>query len=300
MPLHFARSRAVADLLLGAGADIDARDIDHRSTAAEWMLGDADNPEKSRIEIAEYLVQRGATADIFLAAALGDTARARALLDANPKLLELRTGQGNYGERPPSSFHIYLWTIGSNLTPLQTAARFRRRETLDAMRAYASVEQRLLLACHEGDGDAARAIVESRPGMIDELTGPDRRALTDEAWTGNAKAVELMMELGFDPAVKSVSGPTGGTALHCAAWQGSVDSVGAILPYSRGRALIHVPDSTYNGTPLNWCNHGSLNCHDPKADHAEVARLLLAAGARVPEMFEASDEVAAVLRSHDA
>ena len=73
MPLHFARSRAVVDLLLAAGADIDARDIDHRSTAAEWMLDDARYPEKSRIEIAEYLVERGATADIFLAAALGDT-----------------------------------------------------------------------------------------------------------------------------------------------------------------------------------------------------------------------------------
>jgi ankyrin repeat protein len=300
MPLHFARSRAVVDLLLAAGADIDARDIDHRSTAAEWMLDDVQKPETSRIGIAEYLVQRGATADIFLAAALGDTPRVRALLDASPRLLELRTGQGDYGEKPPSSFHIYLWTIGSNLTPMQTAARFRRRQTLDAMRAYASVEQRLLLACHEGNGDEARATVESRPGIINELTGADARALTDEAWTGNAKAVELMMELGFDPAIKSVSGPTGGTALHCAAWQGSVDSVAAILRYPRGRALIHTPDSTYNGTPLNWCDHGSLNCHDPKADHAGVARLLLAAGARVPEMFEASEEVMAVLRSHDA
>ena len=172
MPLHFARSRAMVDLLLAAGADIDARDIDHRSTAAEWMLDDARYPEKSRIDIAEYLVHRGATADIFLAAALGDTARARALLDANPRLLELRTGQGDYGEKPPSSFHIYLWTIGSNLTPLQTAARFHRTQTLDAMRAYASVEQRLLLACNEGNRDEARAIVDSHPGIIEALAGP--------------------------------------------------------------------------------------------------------------------------------
>src|SRR5688572_15370827 len=37
-PLHFAKSRAAVDLLLNAGADIDARDVDHRSTPAEWML----------------------------------------------------------------------------------------------------------------------------------------------------------------------------------------------------------------------------------------------------------------------
>jgi hypothetical protein len=79
-----------------------------------------------------------------------------------------------------------------------------------------------------------------------------------------------------------------------------VECVSAILRYPSGRALIHTPDSTYKGTPLNWCNHGSLNCGNPKAEHAEVARLLLAAGARVPEMFEASDEVEAVLRAHAA
>jgi hypothetical protein len=33
MPLHFARSQRVVDLLLGAGADVDARDVDHRATA---------------------------------------------------------------------------------------------------------------------------------------------------------------------------------------------------------------------------------------------------------------------------
>ena len=40
LPLHFARSRPVVDLLLAAGAEIDARDVDHRSTAADWMIGD--------------------------------------------------------------------------------------------------------------------------------------------------------------------------------------------------------------------------------------------------------------------
>ena len=69
------------------------------------------------------------------------------------------------------------------------------------------------------------------------------------------------------------------------------------VPYAAARSYT-LQTVRYNGTPLNWCNHGSLNCHDPKADHAEVARLLLAAGARVPEMYEASDEVTAVLRAH--
>jgi hypothetical protein len=93
--------------------------------------------------------------------------------------------------------------------------------------------------------------------------------------------VDLMLELGFDPGVPSASGPTGGNALHCASWEGSVECVSAILRYATGRALINTRDATYNGTPLSWCAHGSANCGNPNARHDEVARLLIAAGAAV-------------------
>ena len=297
-PLHFARSRRVADLLIEAGADLDARDIDHRSTPAEWILGDADDPRQSRLDVARHLVERGASADIFLAAALGLTTRAQAMLEENPSLLNLRTGQGEYAEKGQSSYHIYLWTIGHNMTPLQAASRFRQRETLDVMRRFASAEQRLLLACHEGDASVARTVVRENPGIVDRLTGDDRRALTDEAWSANAPAVELMLELGFDPGATSVTGPTGGTALHCAAWEGSARCVAAILSYPSGRALIEQRDRQYGGTPFNWCCHGSRNAGNPKAEHGEVARLLIAAGAHVdPDKVEASDAVEAVVQA---
>jgi ankyrin repeat protein len=295
-PLHFARSRRVVDLLLDAGADVDARDVDHRSTAAEWMLGD--DPNNARLELATYLVERGASADIFLAAALGLSDRARAQLQENPALLSLRTGQGEYGEKRPSSFHIYLWTIGPNLSPLQVAAKFGRDETLQVMQEFASPEQRLLLACNRGRKEEARAIVAAHPGIVERLGPTDRRALTDEAWSSNAPAVELMLELGFDPSVPSASGPTGGTALHCAAWEGSVDCVAAILRYPAGRALIEAREATYNGTPLSWCSHGSVNCGNPRADHAAVAKLLIAAGASVDAKmadWEGSDAFQAVI-----
>lgn len=294
MPLHFARSRRIADILLDAGADMDARDIDHRSTAAEWMLGD--EPDNARLELAKYLVERGASADIFLCAALGLTERAREMLQGNSSLLRLRTSQGDYAERRPSSYHIYQWTIGPNLTPLQVASKFGQRETLDVMLTFAPVEQRLLLACHEGRADDARRIVRENAGIVERLGPEDARALTDEAWLPNSRAVELMMELGFDPSIPSVTGPTGGNALHCAAWEGSVDGVSAILRYPRGLALINSKELTWGGTPLSWCCHGSTNCGNPKADHAGVARLLLEAGARViPELDSCAPAMQAVL-----
>jgi ankyrin repeat protein len=295
-PLHFARSRTVVDLLLAAGADPDARDVDHRSTPAEWMIGV--DPNESRTELARYLVDRGAAADIFLVAALGLADRARAMLEADPSLLDLRTGQGEYAEKHPSSYHIYQWTLGPNLTPLFTAAMFGRDETLRVMEAFASPSQRLLLACHRGDAAAARALAAQHPGIVATLGRTDRRALADEAWAANAPGVELMLELGFDPAVPSGTNGAGGNALHCAAWEGSVDCVAAILRRPAGRALVGVRDGTYDGTPLGWCLHGSANCGNPRADHAAVARMLIAAGTPVtPEMaeWEGSEAVQAVL-----
>lgn len=296
MPLHFARSRTVVDLLLDAGADIGARDIDHRSSAAEWMIGD--EPDSARLDLAKYLVERGASADIFLAAALGLTEHARSMLEADPSALRLRTSQGEYAEKRPSSYHIYQWTIGPNLSPLQVAAKFRQHATLQAMLPFASPEERLLLACHQGDGDEARAIARAHPGIVQRLGPVEARALTDAAWAYNAPAVELMLELGFDPAMSSVTGPTGGSALHCAAWEGSVACVSAILRYPAGRALLETKDRTYGGTPLGWCCDGSTNCGNPQADYAEVARLLVAAGARVnPEMDGCSDAMQAVIEA---
>jgi hypothetical protein len=297
MPLHFARSRRVVDMLLDAGADIDARDIDHRSTAAEWMIGE-EGPDASRPALARYLVERGASVDVFLAAALGLTERLHLLLANDPSLLTLRTAQGDYGDKPPSSFHIYMWTIGPSFSPMQTAAKFGQRAAVEVMQQYASAAERLLLACHEGRVDEARDIVRSNPDVVARLSPVQQRALTDEAWLPNPQAVAIMMELGFDPSAPSVTGPTGGNALHCACWEGSPETVSAILAYPRGRELLDVKENTYGGTPLSWCCHGSRNCGNPRANHAEVARMLLAAGATLnPELNGCSDAMQAVLEA---
>jgi ankyrin repeat protein len=289
-PLHFARSRAVVDLLLEHGADIDARDIDHRATPAQWMLGSRKGA--GRYDLARYLVERGATADIFLAAALGLTERLRALVAADPSLLDLQTTRGEYGEKPPSSFHIYMWTIGPNMSPVQVAAQFEQDEAVDVLLDGASPRQRFLAACMRGRTEEARAILREQPSILDSLTRDDRRALPDAGWTGNAAAVETMLALGFDPAAQ---GHDGGTVLHCAAWQGSADAVRAILGYAAGRALIGTPDPTYGSTPLGWCCNGAEFCGDPRADHVAVARLLFAAGADPGPLQNAPQRIRAIL-----
>jgi len=289
-PLHFASSRAVIDLLLDAGADIDARDVDHRSTAAEWML--EQKRGAGRFELARYLVERGASADIFLATALGLSDKVRAMLSGNPKLLDLRTGQGDYGEKPPSSYHIYFWTIGDSRSPLDVATQFEQEETAAVMLEFASTLQRFLLACRLADETGARSLLRENPGIIESMTPGDHRTITNAAWNGDARAVALMSDLGFDPRIE---GHDGGTALHCAAWQGSPETVAALLRRHDARELLTIKDSHYSATPLGWCFHGS-RFGNTSHDHAGVAKLLLEAGARPgPGPVEASPAVEAVL-----
>jgi ankyrin repeat protein len=268
-PLHFARSRRVIDLLLSAGADIDARDVDHRAAPAEWMLERSQGT--GRYELARYLVERGASADIFMAAALGLTDRARALLQDNAALLDEQTSRGAYAEKPPSSFHMYFWTIGSNRSPLEVAAQFGHADTVAAMLPFATPVQRLRAACRRTDVEAARAVVREHPSLVASLRAQDHRAITDAAWDGDAPAVALMLELGFDPATP---GHDSGTALHCASWQGSAATVAVLLSAPQGRALLTVRDAHHQDMPLGWCRHGAK--HGPRGgDHAAVETLLL-------------------------
>ena len=151
-------------------------------------------------------------------------------------------------------------------------------------------------------GDEARAIVESRiPESSVSLTGPrpprsDRRGVDGQREGRGADDGAWIRSRGEE---RERADRRDRASLRGVARLGRFASrrFCGIRAAARSYTLQTL---RYNGTPLNWCNHGSLNCHDPRANHAEVARLLLAAGARVPEMFEASDEVAAVLRSHDA
>jgi ankyrin repeat protein len=289
-PLHFARSRTVIDMLLAAGADIDARDVDHRSTAAEWMLDRRKGA--GRYDLARYLVECGASADIFLATALGLDDKVRAMLETNPGLLNLRTGQGDYGEQPPSSYHIYFWTIGPSLSALDIAAQFEQRDTLRTMLEFASPLQRLYLACRLGDEGQARSVLREHPGITRSMAPEDHRAVTDAAWNGDAAAVALMLDLGFDPRAP---GQDSGTALHCAAWEGSSETVAVLLRHPAARELIATRDAHHGGTPLGWCCHGSMY-GNTSHDHASVAKLLLEAGAEPgSDSTEASPSVQAVL-----
>jgi ankyrin repeat protein len=290
-PLHFARSREGVDLLLAHGADIDALDVDHRSAPAHWML--QGKRGAGRYALAEYLVARGASVDVFLAAALGLVDHLQIMLGRDPSIARLRTGKGEYGEKPPSSYHIYTWTIGQYLSPLQVAARFDQEHAVDLLGRHASTKDRLLAACAAARAGEVADILRDVPGIVSQLDPEDLRALPEAGWNGNAAAVDLMLSLGFDPAT---DGQDLGTVLHCAAWKGAADCVEIALRYPGVRRLIERRDRVHDSTPLGWCCHGS-GFSKESGDFPTVARLLLEAGAKPgPNLQHAREDVLAVIR----
>src|SRR4029079_2965678 len=106
-PLHFASTVAIAEFLLEHGADIDARDIDHESTPAQWMLGD-------RQDVARFLVARVCSVDILMATALGDLDRVRHYLDRDVAAVGTSVSDKYFPKQNPhGGGTIYIWTLGA-------------------------------------------------------------------------------------------------------------------------------------------------------------------------------------------
>src|SRR2546423_1388613 len=111
MPLHFAGTAEVAEYLLDRGAAIDARDIDHESTPAQYMV-------RSRADIARFLIARGCQTDILMASAVGDGELVRKHLDADPGSIRVCVDEEFFPKQNPrSGGTIYIWTLGANMTP---------------------------------------------------------------------------------------------------------------------------------------------------------------------------------------
>src|SRR5437870_3864110 len=95
-------NREMVDALLREGAAIDARDSDHESTAAQYMVRD-------RQEIARSLVARGCRTDILMAAALGDLDRVRQHLEAEPETIRMDVSEEWFPKQDErAGGHIYI------------------------------------------------------------------------------------------------------------------------------------------------------------------------------------------------
>ena len=296
-PLHEAATVAIADLLIDRGADVNVRCIDHKSTPAQYALA-------GRPEVCRRLLERGAGADIFMPARLGDAALAARVLDADPQAIAARINEPGYASVPP--FHIYCWTLGFGLSPHDVALKFGHRAVYDLLVRQSPARVRFINTVLAGDEAGARAFVEQDPSMLTALTRDDHARLAHAIFDGRREAAHLMLRLGFDEAAGGVDG---GSGLHAACWMGDVEMVEAIL--RRGRVSVESRDPVHLSTPLGWAAFGSVHRRANRGDYPAVVDRLVAAGADINApgngeplsliaMAEGNPEVQATLRRHGA
>src|SRR5205814_5375755 len=82
--ITLARSREMLDVLLDAGADINAK--------SRWWAGGFGLLHQAEPDLAAYAIQRGALVDIHAAARLGILERVRELIAKDPGLVHARGG----------------------------------------------------------------------------------------------------------------------------------------------------------------------------------------------------------------
>jgi len=298
-PLHYAKTVEMARYLVERGADVNARDVDHESTPAQYLVRDAP-------DVVRYLIARGASIDIFMAVALRDRALVDRSLDEDPAALDSRINEGRFRVRHdgahPSTAEvigdgrgdIYRWVLGHYLTPVEVASRLGYQDSVELLLGRASPSQHLLAACALADRATATQLVAEHPGIISSLTAPQQRTVAYRAYWNDTAAVALMVDLGFDTRLV---GHDHGDALHWAAFLGNADMVRVLLARS---PAIGVRDAGHGGTPLGWCVHGSMHGQKKKTGaFAEVARLLIDAGETVePAMLPTGrDDVDEILRA---
>lgn len=280
-PLHFAVEPDIIDYLLAQGADIDMRDIDHGSTPAQWSV---DNPEK-----CQYLIDRGAETDVFMACMVGDAERLRDLIESDSNCLKAQVGKGSFTSGDSDGGHIYVYKIGADTRPFTLAARMDNPKITELILKHSSIQERLLFACLQADTAAVHAIKSEHPQIIHSLYPEDQSLIAHAAWNNQLDAVRTMLEAGFP--VDARIHPQSATALHQSACRGNSAAVQILLAHGASVDAIN----EFGGTPLGSCIWGSLHFKDPLGDYAATAELLIEAGAKLPERASGSDSVQEVL-----
>jgi ankyrin repeat protein len=284
-PLHFARNVEIARFLLDRGAEVDAKDIDHESTPAQYQI-------ENHHDVVRLLIERGGRTDIFMAAALGDPSLLEHHLKQNPNSIRQRIDNSAFPmSNPRAGGTIYFWTLGRDFSPHQVAKKFSHEKALQYLFSQSPPEIQLINYCWAHDEGGLKALLAKQPNLASHVSQADLHSLPNAARDRDHIALRLFLEAGLPI---DAPGQHQATALHWAAWHGDVEAVKLLLQH---KAPLEAKDRDFNSTPLHWTMHGSENgWHCSEGNYPEVARLLLRAGAKVPEKIFGKPEVQKVIK----
>jgi len=284
-PLHVAAAVAIADLLLDRGADINARDVDHESTPAQYAI-------KDRVDVVRRLVERGSETDILLACAVGDIELVKTLIERDPQVVRTTVSEEWFPKKNPrSGGTIYIWTLGWNKSPQQVAHAYGHAEIVQLLQERSPAEINLIDACIIGDRATMERLLAEYPDFKSSIAKNVYHRIVGLAMDRNIKGVRLLLEMGCPP---DAAGSDGVTALHWAAFHGDVELTQLLL---KAGAPIDIVERSFNARPLGWATHGSLHGWYAKSgDYTGVVKLLLDAGAVPQSALKDSDASPAVMQ----
>jgi ankyrin repeat protein len=246
-PLHFASSVEVAEFLLTHGADIDARDVDHESTPAQWMI-------RERQPVAAFLIERGCKTDLLMTAALGREDLARRHLELDPDCIRTRVSDEYFKMvNPRSGGIIYQWTLGWYVSAHDVAKQFGHQRIGALLLEHSPADIKLAVASWQGDEPTVEKLLAQNPGLVASLSSPDRRLIAHAARNNDLAAVRVMLKAGWPLDVTSQHSAT---PLHWAGFHGNAEMAREILRY---KPDLEVRDRDFNSTPLGWAIYGSEN-----------------------------------------
>lgn len=290
MPLHFASTVEIAKFLVDHGADMDARDVDHESTPAQWMV-------RERPEVARYLIRRGCKTDLLMAAAMGELDLVRELLAADPECIRMRVSDEFFPKsNSRSGGTIYQWQLGWHVSAHDVARQFGHDAVFRLLMESSPAEVKLIAACWASDDATVKSLLAAHPGLARELSPQNRRQVAHAARNNDAAAVRLMLDAGLPV---NALGQHRATPLHWASFHGNKVMAQEIL---RHDPPLELTDADFNATPLGWAIHGLVNGWNcGTGDYAGTVEVLLKAGAKIPPKVKGgSEDVRAVLRQHGA
>src|SRR5262249_48028253 len=173
--LHFASSIEIAEFLLEHGAEIDARDVDHESTPAQWMI-------RERQQVAAFLVKRGCKTDLLMASALGREDLVRHHLELDPACIRMRVSDEYFPMiNPRSGGTIYQWTLGWYVSAHDVAKQFGHEGIRALLLDRSPPDVKLAVAAWGGDEPAVAKLLAQNPGLVSRLSPTDRRLLAHAA-----------------------------------------------------------------------------------------------------------------------
>lgn len=210
------KSRQMLDVLLEAGADINAK--------SRWWAGGFGLLHSAEPALAQYAIQRGAVVDAHAAARLGMFEQLKALLEQDPSLVHARGGDGQTPLHFASTMKIaeFLLKAGADInsrdvdhesTPVQWMVRDRNVVARFLVRRGCRTD--LLLAAALGDLELVKKHLKADPNCVwmdvSEEYFPKvnaRAAGTIYTWTlgANKLAHELAKEFGHAEVLRTLIG----------------------------------------------------------------------------------------------